>query len=32
MDRMHIFLIGFFVGGVTGILVHAYCTNTLFAS
>lgn len=32
MNRMHTFLIGFFIGGVTGILAHAYFTNTLFAS
>ena len=29
MGRSHFFLLGFFVGGICGILIHAYLTNTL---
>jgi hypothetical protein len=37
MGKDHFFLLkilqlGFFVGGITGILIHAYLTNTLFTS
>jgi hypothetical protein len=31
MDRSHTFFVGFFVGGIAGIVIHAYLTNTLFA-
>jgi hypothetical protein len=31
MDRFYVFLWGFFVGGITGIIVHGYTTGTLFA-
>ena len=31
LDRFHTFLLGYFVGGIAGIVIHAYLTNTLFA-
>lgn len=30
-QRMTVFLWGFFIGGITGIVTHAYLTHTLFA-
>jgi hypothetical protein len=30
MDKVNWFTLGMFVGGVTGIIVHAYITGTLF--